>query len=168
MYGKNLFRIAILFLFLFLAGQATAQLYSLWEDDRMCSCDFFPTAPYQTFTVYVYLEIPEEGASAAEYKMTTLPNCIAMEQNIAPFVAGTATGKWLGSPGISAPFTSCQTGIIIITWFTFLGMDMTPGYFKIEEHEDSGFLGIATCAAGNPAMDAIVYFIFGYNAQCSA
>jgi hypothetical protein len=168
MYGKMFCGFVIIFLVLSLAGHGSTQMYSLFEDDRMCSCDFFPTAPYQTFTVYVYLESPEEGASAAEYMMTTLPNCALMEQQIAPFVAGSVTGKWLGSPGISAPFTSCQTGIIIIAWFTFIGMDMTPGYFTIKEHEDSGFLGIATCESGNPPMDASVRFNFGYNEGCSA
>jgi hypothetical protein len=155
-------------LLLTIAGQAAAQMYSLWEDDRMCSCDFFPTAPYQTFDIYVYLETPEEGAFAAEYKMTSLPNCVMMEQYIAPFVSETAAGSWLESPGISAPFTSCQTGIIIITRMKFLGLSMTPGLFTIEENEDSGFLGIATCEAGQPPMDASVRFYFGYNEGCSA
>ncbi len=168
MPGKILRGFVIIFMSLFIAGQAAAQMYSLWEDDRMCSCDFFPTTSFETFTVYVYLETPEEGASAAEYKMTTLPNCVMMEQEIAPFVSETITGSWLGSPGISAPFTSCQTGIIIITWFTFLGMDTTPGYFKIEAHETSGFLSINTCETGQPRMDAGVRTLFGYNIGCSA
>lgn len=168
MNGKRLFQIAAIVLPIFIAGQAASQMYSLFEDDRMCSCDFFPTGPYQPFDVYVYLETPEEGAFAAEYKLSLMPGHFSIEQYIAPFVSAAVTGKWHGSPGISAPFTSCQTGIVIIARLTCMAPDLTPGYYNLEQHDDTGFLGIATCAAGHLWEDAGVLFPFGYNTVCTA
>jgi hypothetical protein len=168
MSGKLKISIGSMILLMLVAGHAGAQTYSLMADGRMSSCDVFLYGPYQPFDVYVYLETPEEGAFAAEYKMSALPGHFTTAQYIAPFVSEAVAGSWHGSPGISAPFTSCQTGIVIIARLTFMAPDLTPGLYMLELHEDSGFLGIATCEAGHPLADGVVRFPFGYNTGCSA
>ena len=168
MFWKCSTSIGFIILLMLFAGRAETQTYSLMADGRMSSCDVFLYSPYQPFDVYVYLETPEEGAFAAEYKMSALPGHFSIAQYIAPFVSEAVAGSWHGSPGISASFTSCQTGIVIIARLTFMAPDLTPGLYMLELHEDSGFLGIATCEAGHPLVDGIVRFPFGYNTGCSA
>jgi len=165
--GKWKKSIGTVVLLMLVAGRAGAQTYSLMADGRMSSCDVFLYGPYQPFDVYVYLETPEEGAFAAEYKMSALPGHFSIAQYIAPFVSEAVAGSWHGSPGISAPFSSCQTGIVIVARLTFMAPDLTPGLYMLEPHEDSGRLGIATCEADHPLEDAYVRFYFGFNTTCT-
>ncbi len=147
---------------------ARTQMLSLWADDAMCGCDFFSTSPYQPFNVYVFLDPDTEGAFSVEYKLKTLPGHFSTARVLSPVVSGATIGTWLGSPGISAPFTSCQTETFWVVNLTMMAPDLNPGYYMLAPNDDSDFMGVTICPDPRPMVAATVYNVFGYNDYCSA
>ena len=92
-----------------LAAPASANVLSIWADEAMSDCDVTTDGPYQAFNLYVFLEPGVDGAFAVEYKLTTPPGHFATVQEPNPVVSEATIGVWFGPPGISAPFTTCQT-----------------------------------------------------------
>jgi hypothetical protein len=151
------------------AQPSEAQMFSLWSDENMTCCDVFPTGPYQPFHVFVFLDPGPDGAFAAEYKLETITGHFSPGGSvIAPFVSSATIGVWYGSPGISAPFTSCQTELVWIIDLVMMAPNVDPGYYTIELNESSNFCGVAICPGSRPLADAGVYNVFGYNTSCSA
>jgi len=148
-------------------GPSTAQMFSLWTDEGMTDCDVFLAGPYTPFSVYVFLDPGLEGAFAAEYKLTVLPGHFSPGGNvISPVVSGATIGVWYGSPGISAPFTSCQTELFWIVQLNMMSPNTDPGYYTVEPNDDTGFMGVAICPDPRPLKDAYLYNRFGFNADC--
>jgi hypothetical protein len=139
---------------------------SIWADDAMTSCEVATQGPYQAFSLYVFLEPGADGAFAVEYKLAYPAGHIASVTTPAPFVAAATIGSWLGSPGISAPFTACQTDMVWVVSFTLLSPDTNPGFYMIEPNETTGVLGVAICPGDRPIVDATVYNYFGFNDGC--
>jgi hypothetical protein len=149
-----------------ISAPAGAQQLSIWADDAMTSCSVATTGPYQAFNLYVFLEAGPDGAFAVEYKLAYPAGHIASLTTPAPFVAAATIGSWLGSPGISAPFISCQTGMVWVVSFTLLSPDTVPGFYAIEPNETTGVLGVAICPGDRPIVDATAINEFGFNADC--
>ena len=159
--------ISLFCLVLACARPAYSQIFSLWADEGMNTCEVIDQAPFSPFTVYVFLEPALDGAVAAEYKLTVLAGHFASATNPAPFVSGVTIGSWIGSPGISAPFTACQTGTVWIVNLTMIAPNETSGYYRITPNDNTDFLGIASCQGTRPLIDGTVLTPFGYNAACA-
>ncbi len=158
---KVLLTIAVIALFA-VSASATPVL-SLWADDAMTSIDVMTGAPYQPFNVYVFLEPGVDGAFAVEYKLEILPGHFSSAQAINPVVSAATIGVWFGSPGISAPFTSCQTELFWVVNLTMMAPDTAPGYYTLELNDNSQFMGVAICPGDRPMVDATAHDDFGFN-----
>jgi hypothetical protein len=153
--------------FALLAAPVSAQQLSLWADEGMTSCQVTTAAPYSPFHVFVYLEPGVDGAFAVEYKLTTPAGHFSPGGNvIAPFVSGATIGVWYGAPGISAPFTACQVGLVWVIDMNMMAPNTTPGYYAFELNDSSEFMGVAICPGTRPLLDATALNQFGFNADC--
>lgn len=150
------------------SAQSTTPMFSLWADDEMTCCDVYPGGPYQPFNVYVFLHPGSDGAFAAEYKLTALPGHFSVANVKNTFVSPAALGLWLGAPGISVGFTSCQSTVVWIINLTMMAPNTTPGYYVLEQNDDTDFLGVAICPEPRPMVAGIVYNYLGYYAPCTA
>lgn len=142
------------------ASSACAQMLSLFADESQTSYEIGlidPYVPNTPFNVYVFLEPGPDGAYAVEYKLTIPPSHIMSSLEISPVVAAHTIGVWYGSPGISAPFLSCQNDLFWVCRLTMTSPDTVPGYYSIWKNDDSDFMGIAICSNPRPLVDALVY-----------
>jgi hypothetical protein len=161
---KVLLTIAVIAL---MAAPATAQKLSLWTDVNQSACDVTLAAPYSMFHVVVFLEPGVDGAFAVEYKLTTPVGHFSPGGNvIAPFVSGATIGVWYGAPGISAPFTSCQSELVWLIDLAMMSPNVDPGYYELGLNDSSNFMGVAICPGTRPLLDATAYNIFGFNTGC--
>jgi len=160
---KILLTIAAIALF---AAPASAQMFSLWADEGMTSCEFHSAAPYQAFTIDVCLDPGPEGAFAAEYKLIGPEGHFSNGSVKAPFVSAATIGVPFGAPGMAAPFLTCQADLVWIYQVTCMGPDTVPGFYVLVPNDDSGNLGIAICPGDRPLRDATLYNHFGYNDGC--
>ncbi|MDD3643584.1 MAG: hypothetical protein PHQ19_09005 [Candidatus Krumholzibacteria bacterium] len=150
-----------------LAAPATAQKFSLWTDATQSACDVTLAAPYTPFHVVVFLEPGIAGAFAVEYKLATPEGHFSPGGNvIAPFVSGATIGNWFGAPGISAPFTSCQTELVWIINLNMMAPNTTAGYYTMELNDNSLFMGVAICPGTRPLVDGTALNHFGFNTGC--
>jgi hypothetical protein len=147
-----------------------AQVFSLWGDEGMTTCEVHTAAPYQPFNVFVFLEPGIDGAFYVQYKLKILPGHFSIGQVINPVVSDAATiGVWFGSPGISAPFTSCQVDLLWIVNLTMMAPNTTPGYYEIKANEDSQLIRVCPCVGPCGRYDndeGFVYNQFGFNETC--
>ncbi len=148
-----------------ISAPAAAQQLSLWADEAQTQCSV-QGMPYTPFNVYVFLEPGVEGAFAVEYKMEILPGHFSVGQVINPVVAAATIGVWTGSPGISAPFVSCQASSFWVVNLSMMSPNVDPGHYNLTLNQDSGFMGVAICAGARPLVDAIALNQFGFNADC--
>ncbi len=160
---KVILTIAAIALF---AVPASANVLSLWADDAMTSCEVTTAAGYQPFNVFVFLEPGVEGAFAVEYKLEILPGHFSTVQTPNPVVSGATIGVWFGSPGISAPFTSCQADLFWVVNLTMMAPDVAPGHYMLTANESSGAMQVAICADPRPLIEATAYNHFGFNDGC--
>jgi hypothetical protein len=160
---KVLLIIAAIALF---AVPASAQVLSLWNDAGQTSCQVTTFGPYTPFNVYVFLEPGLEGAFAVEYKLAILPGHFSTGQAINPIVSAATIGVWFGSPGISAPFTACQTELFWVVNLTMMAPNTEPGHYMLQLNESSNFMGVAICPGTRPLLDATAYNHFGFNDGC--
>jgi hypothetical protein len=161
---KVLLTIAAIALF---AVPASAQMLSLWADEGMTSCEVSVAGPYTPFQVYVFLEPGPDGAFAVEYKLTTPAGHFSPAGNVInPVVSGATIGVWYGAPGISAPFTSCQSDLFWVIMLNMMSPNVDPGYYMFEPNDDSNFMGVAICPDPRPLADATAYNYFGFNDGC--
>jgi hypothetical protein len=149
-----------------LAVPASANVLSLWADEAMTSCQVETQAPYTPFNLFVFLEPGVEGAFAVEYKLEILPGHFSNAQVINPVVAGATIGVWIGSPGISVPFLSCQADLLWIINLTVMAPDTEPGHYMLMANESSGFMQVAICPDPRPLVEATAYNYFGFNDGC--
>ncbi len=160
---KVILTIAAIALF---AVPASAHVLSLWADEGMTSCQVEMPGIYTPFNVFVFLEPGTDGAFAVEYKLQILPGHFSNGQVINPNVAAATIGVWIGSPGISAPFTSCQSELLWVVNLTMMAPNTDPGHYMFALNEDSSFMGVAICAGARPLQPATAYNHFGYNDGC--
>lgn len=155
--------VVVLYLAFASAQPAHGQMFSLWGDDIMCEAWVPAAGPFVPFHVFVFLDPGSDGAIACEFKLVAPPDHFATAVVPAPFIPDATIAPWYGPPGVSAPFISCQTEIVWIVDLTMMAPNTIPAYYTLAPHDDSGFLGITTCAAGNPQAGATIYNYFGYN-----
>jgi hypothetical protein len=157
--------VAVVVLCLACAGAqpASAQMFSLWGDDIMCLGWVEAAAPFMPFHIFVFLDPGPGGAISCEFKLVTPPGHFATDVTPAPFIPDETIASWYGPPGVSVPFLSCQTETVWIVDLTMMASDITPAYYTLAPHDDSSFLGIATCATGYPPAAGTIYNYFGYN-----
>jgi hypothetical protein len=158
---KILLTIAAIALF---AAPVSANVLSMYADADMLNMEVTTGAPYQPFNVYVFLEPGVDGAFAVEYMLAALPGHFSTTMDINPVVSGATIGVWFGSPGISAPFTTCQSELFWLVNLTMMSPDLVPGYYTFELNESSQFMGVATCEEPmRPMVDGTAYNMFGFN-----
>jgi len=98
--------------------------------------------------------------------MEILPGHFSSAQAINPVVAGATIGVWFGSPGISAPFISCQVAPLWVINLTMMAPNTDPGHYTLMANESSGAMQVAICPDPRPLADAIALNQFGFNADC--
>lgn len=123
--------------------------------------------PYSPFNVYVFLETGADGAFAVEYKLTVPAGHFSTVQVVNPVVSGATIGVWYGSPGISAPFTSCQSDLFWVVNLTMMSPDTNPGHYAAVLNDDSQFMGVAICPDPRPLRDASLMNWFMFNDTCA-
>jgi hypothetical protein len=160
---KIILTIAAIALF---AVPASANVLSLWADEAMTSCEVTTMAPYTPFNVFVFLEPGVEGAFAVEYMLVVLPGHFSTAQAISPVVSAATIGVWIGSPGISAPFVSCQADLLWVVNLTMMAPDIAPGHYMIVANESAGAMQVAICADPRPLLEATAYNYLGFNDGC--
>jgi len=141
-------------------------VFSLWTSETMAACDGYFDAPLQPFEVYVFIDPDTGGVFAVEYKLEILAGHYSTGLTLAPFVSGAAIGSWTGSPGITAPFTECQTELTWIAHMTMEAPDLEPGFYTFQPHDDTGSLLVWICTGTRPEQPVTVYGAFGYNESC--
>lgn len=155
-------------IFMILSTSAVAQQHvlSLWTDENMSACDVSHDSPLVPFEVYVFVDPDTGGVFAMEYKLEILPGHYSTELVLAPFVSPASIGTWMGSPGISTPFTECQTELTWIMHSTMMAPDIEPGFYTFEPHDDTGSLIVFICTGTRPEQPVTTYNVFGYNESC--
>jgi hypothetical protein len=148
------------------ASPVSAQMMSLWGDESMSTCDHVATGAYTPFEVYVFLDPGPEGAFAVEYMLWIPPGHFSTIQTPAPFVSTATIGSWTGAPGISAPFTSCQTDLVWVCSVTMMSPDTEPNAYFLLPHNINGFRGVAICPGDRPLREVPAYNCFGFNVSC--
>jgi hypothetical protein len=147
-----------------IAAPAQGQIFSLWADESKSTSEFWTSATYQVFTIYVFLDPGTDGAFGAEYKMTTPAGHFSTGISTAPFISSALIGSPYGAPGVSAGFTSCQDGTVWLFAVSCMAPSLDPGIYEIVKNDNSSFCGIATCEEpGRPLADASAYNKFCYN-----
>ncbi len=141
-------------------------VFSLWTSETMAACDVYFDTPLQPFDVYVFIDPDTGGVFAVEYKLEILPGHSSTSLTLAPFVSAAAIGSWTGSPGITAPFTECQTELTWIAHMTMEAPDLEPGFYTFQPHDDTGSLFVLICTGNRPEQPVTVYNVFGYNESC--
>ncbi len=152
-----------LLLLLLVTSPVQPQILSLWANESMTAGEFFTEAPYTPFNIYVFLEPSPDGAFAVEYKLTVPEDHFSTALSVSPVVSGAVAGVWYGSPGISAPFTSCQTDLFWVVNLTMMSPNIIPGWYIPGPHDDSSFPNVVTCQGPQPTVEASIYNLFGYN-----
>ena len=135
---------AALMLFCVIASPVQSQVFSLWGDEAMTSCEV-QTTPYTPFTIYVFLDPGPDGAFAAEYKLIGPPGHFSTSNAKAAFVSGATIGVPFGAPGMAAPFLTCQADLVWIWQVTCMGPNADPGFYILGPNDDSGALRVASC-----------------------
>jgi hypothetical protein len=146
------------------AAPAHGQFYSLWADESRTTAEFWTTSPYQTFTIYVFLDPGSDGAFGAEYKMAGPPGHFSTGSSMAPFVSDAVIGQPYGSPGVSVGFTSCQNDTVWLFAVSCMASNVDPGVYTIEENDNSRICGVVTCIEpGRPIVEGKIFNSFCYN-----
>lgn len=158
--------LAVVTLLILLTAPAHSQELRLWADEDRTRCEVIISEPYTAFDVFVFLEPGVYGAFAVEYKLSVPPGHFSPAQTPNPVVSAATIGAWCGSPGISAPFTSCQTERFWVCKMAMMSPDIEPGIYFLHPKEDTQFIGVAICPDPRPMVDAWVYGCFGYNDSC--
>lgn len=147
-----------------LAVPANGQYFSLWADEGKSTSEFWTESPYQTFTIYVFLDPGTDGAFGAEYKMIGPSGHFSTGNTAAPFISEALIGTPYGAPGISAGFLSCQDDTVWLFAVSCMASSVEPGVYEIVANDNSDFCGIATCAEPDrPLAEAKTYNSFCYN-----
>ena len=158
---------AFLIILCLIPATASSQMFSLWGDELMSDCDV-SVGQFETYTIYVFLDPGPDGAFAAEYKLE-LPDshvCISSEQNT--FISGAVIGLPTGPPGVQAPFLSCQNSDVWLYKHTIIVLgERAQHLITLAPHDDTQFMGIATCPGTRPLVDCSVYIHFGVNISCA-
>lgn len=147
-------------------ANAQPHVLSLWGSEEMFACDVLHEEPNIPFDVYVFIDPGPDGVYAVEYKLEILPGHYSTQMTIAPIVSGATVGSWIGSPGISAPFNSCQTELTWIVNLTMVAPDIEPGFYTFGPNDHTGAVRVGTCADNRPFEPAEAYNVFGYNESC--
>ena len=143
---------------------AQGQYFSLWADEGKTTSEYWTSSPYQTFTIYVFLDPGSDGAFGAEYKMVGPSGHFSTGNTAAPFISAAIIGDPYGAPGVSAGFTSCQDGTVWLFAVSCMASSVDPGVYTISENDVSSFCGIATCIEPDrPLAEATPYNSFCYN-----
>ena len=140
-----------------------AQMFSLWGDEEMTMQGVYAPKPFWPFNVYVFLEPDEDGAFAAEYKLTVPAGHFSIAETPNPVVSAATIGVWYGPPGISAPFIRCQTELFWIVNLRMMSPDTVPGFYRLGLNDNSQFLGVAICEYPRPLLDGYIYNDFLFN-----
>lgn len=159
--------VTVFMMSLMYAASVSAQLsaFHLWGDEDKVRCDWFPPEPFTVMHMYLFLTPGRDGAFAAEYKLITPPGHFAISSEPGPMFSGASIGNPAGPPGISVSFIMCQVQEVLVWKFQFMAQDLTPGYYIVGPHEDTGFLGVAICAGDRPMQEGYLYGQFGYHAD---
>ena len=158
---KILLTIAAIALF---AAPASAQMYSVWGDAEMTTCDA-DGAAYEAFPVFLILEPGPTGAFAAEYRLSVPTNLVVQVTNPSPEIS-VAMGDATNGAGISLGFLTCQSDPFVVYDFLMFPMDVTPGFIMVEPHAGTGKLIVAECPGDRIELDALVYNYFGWHDGC--
>jgi hypothetical protein len=159
----------IIFLTVFI-DTADSQVLGLYGDESRQNVEigwYSPYTPGTPFSVFVFLEPGQDGAFAVEYKLECPPNHYSVGQEISPVVSSATIGTWLGAPGISAPFLSCQDELFWVAEMIMVSPDTVSGYYSLEPNDDSGFLGIAICPDPRPLAEAAVINHLCFFSSCT-
>ncbi len=152
---------------LFAAPVSAASVLSLWADEGMSACEVYTAAPYQAFNVFVFLEPGMDGAFAVEYMLAAPAGHFAPSMVINPVVSAATIGVWFGEPGISAPFTTCQSELFWVVNLNMMAPNVDPGFYTLELNVNSEFMGVATCEEPmRPMVSGSAYNHFGFNDGC--
>lgn len=159
---KILLTIAAIALF---AVPASAQMFSVWGDAGMTTCENFGAA-YTPFPVYLMLEPGPDGAFAAEYRLSVPASLIVQVTNPSADIS-VAMGDATNGDGISLGFLTCQSETFVVYDFMMFPMDVNPGQIIVEANLATGKLIIATCEEPlRPEVDAVVYNYYGWHEGC--
>ena len=94
MFNRRLVICVSISLLCLVASPAHAQIFSLWGDEAMTTIDVFVTGPLQQFSIYVFLEPDEDGAFAAEYKLSFPAGHFAIMVTPNQVVSQATLGVW--------------------------------------------------------------------------
>ena len=148
------------------AVPASAQMYHLYSDEAMTSCENYNGA-YMGFTVLLILDPGPDGAFGAEYYMEFPPNII---QNPAPVPfanIAVSMGDAVGGAGLSLGFDFCQIDPFVLYTFNAFPLGTDPGYIRVLPHPDTGIVAVATCEEPlRPTIEAAVGNYFGFHDTC--
>ena len=148
-----------------LAAPASANVLSIWADVDMLNMEVATAAPYAPFNVYVFLEPGADGAFAVEYKLIAPLGHFSTVQLPNPVVSAATIGVWFGAPGISAPFTTCQTELFWVVNLTMMAPDVAAAEYVLALNDNSNFMGVAICPGDRPMVDGSAYNKFGFNME---
>lgn len=149
-----------------ISSHAQQHVFSLWSDANMSACDVLHESPLVPFEIYVFIDPDTGGVFAVEYKLDILPGHYTDQVTLAPFISLASMGSWAGAPGITAPFTECQTELTWIVHMTMLAPDIEAGFYTFEPHDDTGSLCVFICSGDRPEHPVTVHGVFGYNESC--
>ncbi len=89
-----------------LAAPASAQVYSLWSDETMTSCDFFTEDTYVFYDVFLMITPGPTGVSGAEYTLS-MPPGYNINSSVASTLISLTLGSDVGDPG-NQPGALCR------------------------------------------------------------
>jgi len=159
---KILLTIAAIALF---AVPASAQMFSVWSDAEMTTCENFGAA-YTMFPVYLILEPGADGAFAAEYRLSVPASLIVQVTTPAADIS-VAMGDATNGNGISIGFLNCRVDTEWVYSFTMFPISVDPGFIMVEPNTSTGKLIVATCEEPlRPELAASVYNYFGWHDTC--
>ncbi len=161
-----LFSFAFLILLCSFAPASHSQMFSLWGDEQVTTCETYTQGSYFPFSFYIFLEPGDEGAIGAEFKMIIPESHFSTVWFQSPVVSDSTTGVWYGSPGISMQFTSCQTDMFWIACFTMMAPNTTPAGYWLYPHDDTQLMGVKICSGERPWVAAGFYTCFTFNDSC--
>ena len=143
---------------------------TLWTDAEQSHCEFYTDSSNVNFDIYVVLEPGPDGAFGAAYKINIPENHFMVEHEPASFVIYDPDypnyGVPAGPPGVTAPFSSCQTETVVIWRITCTSTNTDPAQYWFAPHDISGIFVVAICPNPHPLVDLFTYNCFGYNQWC--
>jgi len=149
-----------------LTAQASTQTITLWTDADQSHCEFYTDSANVTFDIFVILDTGAYDAGLAEYQVSLPDKHLLVSDEPADFInIGAVLGVPVGAPGISAPFLSCQNGLVVLWRMTCTASDVEPAAYWLLPNGTSDFLGIGTCPSPD-FVPAVTYNCFGYNHWC--